>query len=377
MEFTKSDTQKVKGIAILFLIFHHLFLDASRYKGFDIDFSIFSEEYINTLARNMKICVAMFTFLSAYGIAYSYLKKNREMLPSEISITVLRRYIKLISGFAFVVVLIILFSFIMGQNRFTECYGTGIESVLYFMVDLAGLSQIFHTPPLIATFWYMSLAVIIILIMPVLISIYKKYGAIVLLGLGIVFSMLFPVHVKNAYESGSHAFLPVYIICVVAGIICVDKKIFESIYKFFLKNGDEKVGNVLKFFVFATLLLFMLRLRIKVLSRGIFPTYEAIITVLLIGFIFLYINKIPVLSDALQFLGTYSMNMFLIHNFIRVVWFYDFTYGFENIFIIYAVLVAISLIVSVIIEKVKTIIRYDVLVDDIIKKLETGINKQR
>lgn len=70
--FSKTDTSKVKGIAIIMMIFHHCFLSAARYKGQIVLFMPFSEEFINDFALSMKICVAIFTFLSAYDMTLSY-----------------------------------------------------------------------------------------------------------------------------------------------------------------------------------------------------------------------------------------------------------------------------------------------------------------
>lgn len=70
--FSKTDTSKVKGIAIIMMIFHHCFLSAARYKGQIVLFMPFSEEFINDFALSMKICVAIFTFLSACGMTLSY-----------------------------------------------------------------------------------------------------------------------------------------------------------------------------------------------------------------------------------------------------------------------------------------------------------------
>ncbi len=72
--FTKDDTLKVKGVAIILMLFHHCFLNAARYEGQIVSFSPFNEADVNYWCLFFKICVPIFVFLSAYGITISYKK---------------------------------------------------------------------------------------------------------------------------------------------------------------------------------------------------------------------------------------------------------------------------------------------------------------
>lgn len=77
-EFTKSHTQMAKGIAILLMICHHLFGFPERlHNVYYTSIVPFSNNYFEYLTgRFGKICVAMFLFLSGYGLYMSYMKKN-------------------------------------------------------------------------------------------------------------------------------------------------------------------------------------------------------------------------------------------------------------------------------------------------------------
>ena len=86
MKFTKEHTMQMKGIAIIILLFHHCFLNAQRWatvpyeklattKGwgyYPISFAPFSSHTIQYLASFSKICVAMFVFMTGYGMWVSY-----------------------------------------------------------------------------------------------------------------------------------------------------------------------------------------------------------------------------------------------------------------------------------------------------------------
>ena len=79
MTFTKKDTQMLKGIAIICMLIHHLFLDPSRYKGYSVDFWPLTETITTHIALAMKLCVAIFVMLSAYGMTLSYKKINNNL----------------------------------------------------------------------------------------------------------------------------------------------------------------------------------------------------------------------------------------------------------------------------------------------------------
>ena len=76
MTFTKTDTRKVKGMAIIMMVLHHSFMMPERYKGMNVIFTPFAEEQFNWICWSFKICVAVFTFLSAFGITLSYKQEN-------------------------------------------------------------------------------------------------------------------------------------------------------------------------------------------------------------------------------------------------------------------------------------------------------------
>lgn len=73
--FTKEETNFCKGIAIIMMLFHHLFNDFEEYAGHPVDYRPFTGERLMFLALLCKVCVAIFVFLSGYGIAAVYERK--------------------------------------------------------------------------------------------------------------------------------------------------------------------------------------------------------------------------------------------------------------------------------------------------------------
>ena len=68
MEITKQQTVKIKGIAVLMLLFHHLFLNSERADMCSYITGRVGEQILIQVALLGKICVPIFLILSGYGI---------------------------------------------------------------------------------------------------------------------------------------------------------------------------------------------------------------------------------------------------------------------------------------------------------------------
>lgn len=361
MEFSKKDSQKIKGIAIICMMIHHCFLAPARYPQGVVEFFPFTEAQVNVFAVAMKICVALFVFVSAYGITTSYkrIDEKYNLTSEQIQKATVRRYVKMMSGYMFVFLALQIFSLVMGFGRYTQCYGKGIMSVFYAFIDMLGLAQFFHTRTFLSTFWYMSLAQIIIIIIPVMLWIYKKFGSVILIGLSMLFSILFPVLTANTWEKKTFSFLSVYIVCIAVGIICADVNLFPKMKQWKPIKGSLTFSKIIKFAAYICIIPVILYFREQTRLTTILPIWEAVVTIVVIGFAYEFINNIPILGRILDFLGKHSMNIFLVHSLIRGVWYVDFIYGFKYPILIVIVLLVVSLFVSIILEGIKKLIRFN------------------
>ena len=102
--FTKKDTALVKGVAIIMMMFHHSFWNKDLVKAYDVTPQILSFGQLITLGKFCKLCVALFVFLSAYGMTVSLKKINPDMKFTREQITgyVKKRYFNLMKGWVFV-----------------------------------------------------------------------------------------------------------------------------------------------------------------------------------------------------------------------------------------------------------------------------------
>ena len=213
--FTQADSQKIKGFAIIIMLIHHCFLSPERYTDQMVLFAPFTESFFNAFALQMKICVAIFVFISAFGITRSYLNTN-----STTTYIILRRILKLHLNFFFVFWFVQIIGSIITPGRFTKIYHLGsgfrhiIQASLYYLIDMLGLSNLLGTPTYLTTFWYMSLALIIIIAVPVFIKIQNCLGTALLFALIIIISAVFKIDSTNTF-----AYFPIYAGSIFWGIV--------------------------------------------------------------------------------------------------------------------------------------------------------------
>lgn len=172
---TKQDSAALKGIAILLMIFHHCFLDPSRFAGHIVSFAPFSQSAIVSLSYFSKICVGIFAFISGYGLYLSAVKQPRS--AKAVSGWTVSRLIKTMSGYWLVYILALITTWIYADLPIkTYCTNGNIRGLLYGALDFLGVASLFKTPTMNSTWWYMGAAVLFIVLVPLFIRITEKFG---------------------------------------------------------------------------------------------------------------------------------------------------------------------------------------------------------
>ncbi|MDE6055371.1 MAG: acyltransferase [Lachnospiraceae bacterium] len=79
-QFAKRQATAVKGIAILMMFWHHLYLNMEtvREAGLNVSFFPFPEYNIVNLAKVCKICVSLYVIVSGYGLYLDYSGTDKE-----------------------------------------------------------------------------------------------------------------------------------------------------------------------------------------------------------------------------------------------------------------------------------------------------------
>lgn len=362
MKFTKEHTMQMKGIAIIILLFHHCFLNAQRWatvpyeklattKGwgyYPISFAPFSSHTIQYLASFSKICVAMFVFMTGYGMWISYESQKKKTTMSNY---IKKRMVTLMTGFLIIFVVTEILAIPTG--RFIEVYGHDFRSVVYMIIDALGLAKLLGTPLFCLTWWYMSLAIVLIMIFPFVHSIMEKYQWIV-----VVASIIVP----RACGFGQSTDLFRYLLAYTLGMYFAQHDLLARIKEKFMEQNV--VGKLLSLIVSLIGLAVIIKCRQNAwIGWKYLDFWDGFAAMYVIVISYIYILNGKWIVKGLGFLGKHSMNIFLIHSFYRDVFFHEFTYSFYYAWLDYIVLMAISLVTSIVLEWFKKLIRYEKFID--------------
>lgn len=362
MKFTKEHTMQMKGIAIIILLFHHCFLNAQRWatvpyeklattKGwgyYPISFAPFSSHTIQYLASFSKICVAMFVFMTGYGMWVSYESQKKKTTMSNY---IKKRMVTLMTGFLIIFVVTEILAIPTG--RFIEVYGYDFRSVVYMIIDALGLAKLLGTPLFCLTWWYMSLAIVLIMIFPFVHSIMEKYQWVV-----VVASIIVP----RACGFGQSTDLFRYLLAYTLGMYFAQHDLLARIKEKFMEQNVA--GKLLSLIVSLIGLAVIIKCRQNAwIGWKYLDFWDGFAAMYVIVISYIYILNGKWIVKGLGFLGKHSMNIFLIHSFYRDVFFHEFTYSFYYAWLDYIVLMAISLVTSIVLEWFKKLIRYEKFID--------------
>lgn len=362
MKFTKEHTMQMKGIAIIILLFHHCFLNAQRWatvpyeklattKGwgyYPISFAPFSSHTIQYLASFSKICVAMFVFMTGYGMWVSYESQKKKTTMSNY---IKKRMVTLMTGFLIIFVVTEILAIPTG--RFIEVYGHDFRSVVYMIIDALGLAKLLGTPLFCLTWWYMSLAIVLIMIFPFVHSIMEKYQWVV-----VVASIIVP----RACGFGQSTDLFRYLLAYTLGMYFAQHDLLARIKEKFMEQNVA--GKLLSLIASLIGLAVIIKCRQNAwIGWKYLDFWDGFAAMYMIVISYIYILNGKWIVKGLGFLGKHSMNIFLIHSFYRDVFFHEFTYSFYYAWLDYIVLMAISLVTSIVLEWFKKLIRYEKFID--------------
>ena len=362
MKFTKEHTMQMKGIAIIILLFHHCFLNAQRWatvpyeklattKGwgyYPISFAPFSSHTIQYLASFSKICVAMFVFMTGYGMWVSYESQKKKTTMSNY---IKKRMVTLMTGF--LIIFVVTEVLAIPTGRFIEVYGHDFRSVVYMIIDALGLAKLLGTPLFCLTWWYMSLAIVLIMIFPFVHSIMEKYQWLV-----VVASIIVP----RACGFGQSTDLFRYLLAYTLGMYFAQHDLLARIKEKFMEQNVA--GKLLSLIVSLIGLAVIIKCRQNAwIGWKYLDFWDGFAAMYVIIISYIYILNGKWIVKGLGFLGKHSMNIFLIHSFYRDVFFHEFTYSFYYAWLDYIVLMAISLVTSIVLEWFKKLIRYEKFID--------------
>ena len=314
---SKTNSLVLKGGGILLMLIHHLFYSENSRLLYD-DIIIHGHGLTNEIGIFCKLCVAIFVFVSGYGLAYKY-SGNFSLKDYYWS-----RYKKLYLNYWFIWLLFIPISILVFHRTFQYVYGThvAIKAGLEFLGVLNLIGQLGYNP----TWWFYSCIIILYLIYPWLNKHFEE-SPYLIISLSVFATFIAFLPFVQPY---SH-----YVLTFIAGMLVQRKP------QIFGKVGLKET---------------LLSLVLLCLMRNFCGDIKFLVdTLICVGLaMLLYRVSLPRwLSKAMESLGKHSMNIFLFHTFIYLFWFKDYIYITRNPLLIFLSLLIPCYIISVVIEFIK------------------------
>lgn len=332
--FSKRNTNVIKGIAILILCWHHLF-----WHNVTVPVDLKTSELMDILVPVTKVCVALFTMLSGYGI-YESFKKGKTPYGKFTFLHVK----KLLINYWWIYIPVFILSFwFHRQGTPIQVYGTGIIGLRNFLLEFLGLRAMIYSPTLNNTWWYMEAAVVFYLFFPLIHKLLNKFPAF-LMGISALPVLLASVNIfwSGFITTDREIF---YLFDFIVGMELSRRGILNRLVIYCKKNQKEFIGYALVLFAIAC----VVRTQVSLIWD---TAYAFSIIVLGIGIASLE----GILKKALEFLGKHSMNIFLIHS--MIYYYFSGTKqlldSIEVVLFKYVALVFICLGCSVLVEWVKS-----------------------
>jgi len=357
--FSKTDSMCLKGLAIVLLMCIHCFGSNSRFAGFEFNFWPLGQELFVDLAYYCKICVSIFAFISGYGMYLSV--KNKVSDLNETNKWVTSRIFKILRGFWFLFIVFFVFLYFFNELPQRKYFGDGmVRGSVYMLLDFFGVSELFGTPMMNGSWWYMSAALIFVIFMPLLVRWTDKLGWASLLAVLVIFPRIL---FNGKYFGATNAFsfiLPVYF-----GALFAKFDVFEKIESF--KVVKNKILNECLLFIGGLVIIFAsIYVWIRIPSSDLWEYHFGVAPLFLIVFCNRFIfrqggNLRKIINGVFAFLGKHSMNIFVLHTFYRANILKEFLFSMKYPVLTILSLLLISLVTSIVAEFIKKVIRYNKL----------------
>lgn len=328
---TPAETQIVKAFAIAAMLIHHLFYEHPEYGMITHSVGIAG-----------KICVALFVFLSGYGMATTFPKNICGCLNTVKAFFFFlgKRYAKFFLNYwvvFFVTVPIGIFCF--GRTLETA-YGENANILVCFIKDMLG-QQGFDSYNI--TWWFNELILALWLLFPLFYYAMKNgFWAVGIL----FFFFINPGDILYVFELIANC-LSIYALPFCLGIAMALH--LERINKI-LNMVPLRV--VLYGSITATFCLFFLRGVPLVPSFSYFRV-DPFLTVALVLAVISTCRATKLKFTPLQYVGKHSMNMYLTHTYILGYFFGEYVFELKFPIVMFVIVFAASLLVSIAFETVK------------------------
>lgn len=355
-QFGKKQAASVKGMAVLMMLWHHLYwnMDELREAGVDATFFPFSEYNMVNLAKVFKICVSLFAIVSGYGLYLDYSKSEKDEFG-----WIKGRLKKLLVDYWFIFILSFVVTMLIDQRPLKVYFINNVyDGCFNIFLDFLGVSSIFDSPTLLGTWWYMGAAVLYIVLTPFLVR-HKKYLWLIFAATGAVVRLF-----RLDYLGGTNPYL--FLCAFQIGMIAAHYDMIHFCIR--LKRG------FLPFLTGLAVLWAGYRLYTYLPYGKYWEVCWAFFPLAVVIFSVRYLVDLPVLGSVFWYLGKHSYFLFLTHTFIRIIYLKDFIYN-RNCFVSFGLLLLTSVALSLLCEWLERILGYRENVDKLLRMMQKKYNR--
>lgn len=352
---TKDHSKILQGLAVLMMLYFHLF--TTEFEGHISLLNIAVDGMERKVAIFCRICTAMFAMISGYGM---YRSCNGCKFNS-IKDKFIFDYKKVIKHLIVFYKMYWMVFIVFVPIRFVYGFSFDIKE---FIGDFIGLTYNYNP-----SWWYVHQYVVMMLLFPIIDILFwffldkiKKWllAAIIIVGCLTVCLIpgLFEITMKFININCIS-----YLIIFMCAMLISKYKIYEKIYKV------AKSNRLISYILPCLVLILSILARYYASGNDIIAHQYDFIIAPAFCYSVISLLKNEKIIKLLCYFGKYSMYMWLIHTFIYLVYWKEFIALFKYSFIMYVVLVMVSLVLSIAFSRI-----YDLINK---KKLEKGLTWEK
>ena len=311
----------IKGVATFLLLYHHLFRSTdyfSLYHTFSDTWAI----VIQKTAHHSRVCVALFLFMSGYGLVKSA-AQSRTDITFRFSLS---HIFKILPMLWLIYILFVPIGFLFGKSM-PAVYGADINGLWSVFTDLMGFTCIANK-----TWWYFRDLFLLYSLFPLFYYGIKKNPLLAVIAVSVL-----------TFKFKLEWFLP-----FVMGMIFAEKDVLAPVLQI---RGLKRIALAVGSFILMILCYY---------ARTYHAEYaDTFFSVSIILFVLSILSVEGLLGKFMAFVGMHSANIYMFHNFIYSKYFRRQLYWFRYPILIFLILLFSCLLISLGIEGLKKKIKFN------------------